>query len=66
MAALRADSLSPLFRGERARVRGGHRRRRGSLSRPLTPTLSPIRGEGAQTQGGAINGSKRGEVSAAS
>ena len=31
--------LSPLFSGERARVRGGYRRR--SERPPLTPTLSP-------------------------
>jgi len=34
-----AHSLSPLFSGERVRVRGGHERRSKRL--PLTPTLSP-------------------------
>ena len=39
-------SLSPLFRGERARVRGGQRRR--SCLSPLTPTLSPRAGRGSR------------------
>ena len=34
-------SLSPLFRGERARVRGRSFRRRWHAWPPLTPTLSP-------------------------
>ena len=34
-----ANPLSPLFSGERVRVRGGHKRK--SKPPPLTPTLSP-------------------------
>jgi hypothetical protein len=39
------DSLSPLFCGERVRVRGRILLRRTRL--PLTPTLSPLAGRGS-------------------
>ena len=45
--------LSPFFKGERVRVRGGHQcgasrvGHQAGLTLPLTPTLSPLR-EGCQ------------------
>src|SRR5262245_33529226 len=42
-AAVARASLSLLFRGERARVRGGRLLRRRNMPPPLTPTLSPLR-----------------------